>query len=137
METAKRTIAVEDTDYFKTRSLPEIIPVETYDAHAFLGAVSQDLPSRVSELEKAMAGYQLYLQHTLCHSSCKWPCPTRMRFSRRGERAPARFKMRKGAQIAEALAETYKQMNRPADVAGARQAEQAFLQAAGPAQPAS
>jgi O-antigen ligase/tetratricopeptide (TPR) repeat protein len=136
IETAKRTVAVEDTDYFKIRSLPELIPVETYDAHAFLGAMSHDLPGRVSELEKAMAGYQLYLQHTV---------PLIMQMAQTdphavygGESvASAQFKMRKGAQIAAALADTYKNMNRPADMARVQQVERAFLQVAGPQPPAS
>ncbi len=131
METAKRTVAVEDTDYFKIRSLPDLIPVETYNAHAYLGSKATNLPDRASEFEKAVAGYQLYLQHTV---------PLIMQMAQTDPHAvyggesvvSAKDKMKNGAQIAAALADTYKKMNRPADESRARQAEQAFLQIAGP-----
>jgi O-antigen ligase len=133
IETAKRTVAVEDTDYFKTRSLPELIPVETYDAHAFLGGMASNLPDRASEFEKAMAGYHLYLQHTVPQIMLMARTDPNVQYG--GETVPlARFKMQKGAQIAAALADTYKQLKRPADQARAEQAEQEFLRVAGPQQ---
>lgn len=132
IETAKRTVAVEDTDYFKIRSLPELIPVETYDAHAYLAAVSQNPAERAAELEKAVAGYKLYLQHTV---------PLIMQMAQTDPNAvyggesvrSAITKMRQGAKYAAALAQTYQSMSRPADAARAQQEEKAFLQAAGPA----
>jgi hypothetical protein len=36
VETAKRLISVENTGYFKIRSIPEDIPTETYEARLYL-----------------------------------------------------------------------------------------------------
>ena len=80
-----------------------------------------------------MAGYQLYLQHTVPQIMLMARTDPNVQYG--GETVPlARFKMQKGAQIAAVLADTYKQLKRPADQARAEQAEQEFLRVAGPQQ---
>lgn len=63
-ETAERLVAVESSTYYKTRSLPELIPVETFDARAFL-AQSLSGSAKVEMLKPAVLGYQLYAKVTV------------------------------------------------------------------------
>lgn len=125
IETAQRTVNVENTPYFKVRSLPQLIPVETYEARAFLAAQTKDLNQRAVLLEQAVAGYQLYLQSTV---------PLIMQLAQTdpsaqygGENvASARYKMTAAAQYAKQLADTYRQLKKPSEEARAYAMQQGF-----------
>jgi len=134
MEIARQTVAVESTPYFEVRSLPEIIPTESYDAHFYIGARTADLNVRAQEMEKAIAGYKQYLVSTypmlleMARSD-----PTNPDASYGGESLPlARSKMRVAASYAEKLGELYRQQHKFADASRTMQLQQQFAAAAGP-----
>jgi O-antigen ligase len=64
IETARRLILVEDSGYFKTRSLPEIIPTETLEARLYL---VDHVPAQeqIALLRQAVDGYMQYASVTL------------------------------------------------------------------------
>lgn len=61
-ETAKQLLAVEATPYFKTRSIPEIVPTETYEVRLYL---AQTEPNNAELLKQATEGFLLYAQATV------------------------------------------------------------------------
>jgi len=61
---ARRLIAVEETPYFTIRSLPEIIPTETYWARGFL-AQRLSGSERRSMLKPAIEGYRQFAEITV------------------------------------------------------------------------
>lgn len=64
VETAQRMVAVEDTDYFKVRSIEQLIPTESFDARIFLASLEPSLPKKAALLEGAVKGYQMYAKMT-------------------------------------------------------------------------
>jgi putative inorganic carbon (HCO3(-)) transporter len=128
IEIAKRTIDVEKTQYFQVRSLPELVPVETYEARAFLAARTADPTQRAALLEQALVGYQQYKTTTvplIMQMSANDP---NQQFG--GETLSlAQYKMNSAAIYAKALADAYKFLKRPADQARALQMQQAFATA--------
>ncbi len=62
---ANRLVATEETEYFKIRSLPQIVPTETYAARLFLAARTQDPKQRTELLQGAINGYLSYLKTTV------------------------------------------------------------------------
>ncbi|HWA83792.1 MAG TPA: O-antigen ligase family protein [Fimbriimonadaceae bacterium] len=61
-ETAKKMIAVESTPYFKIRSLPQVIPTETYEARVYLAKTS---PNKAPLLREAVEGLLEFTRVTL------------------------------------------------------------------------
>jgi tetratricopeptide (TPR) repeat protein len=119
-EMAKRMARIEDTDYFKVRSLPELVPVETFAARTFIASTTRDPQERVAQLEKAVEGYQQYLHKTvplLTQMAKSDPSnPNREDIQFGGESLKlARSKMTQATEAAQFLADTYRQMKRPAD----------------------
>ncbi len=120
VETAQRTIDVEKTPYFQVRSLPQLIPVETYEARAFIAAHTNDLNSRAQLLEQALAGYDQYRQVTVPLIKQMAQTDPTVQFG--GENmALVQMKMRTAAFLAKELAATYRQLKRPEDAKRADQ----------------
>jgi len=120
IETAQRTVDVEKTPYFQVRSLPQLIPVETYEARAFIAENTTDLNKRATLLEQAVAGYQQYQQITAPLILNMARTDPSVQFG--GENLGlVRAKMRTASRIAKELADTYRQLQRPADAARADQ----------------
>ncbi|HVT13562.1 MAG TPA: O-antigen ligase family protein [Fimbriimonadaceae bacterium] len=61
-ETAKTMIAVEETPYLKIRSLPQVIPTETYEARIYLAKTS---PDKTRLLKEAVEGFLEFTRVTL------------------------------------------------------------------------
>ena len=64
IQTAKRLIAVEQKPYFQTRSLPEIIPLETYRARLRWESISVDRDEKIELLRDALKGFVEFSQTT-------------------------------------------------------------------------
>ncbi len=62
---AERLIAVEDTPYYKTRSLPELIPTETLDARLFLVKNETDPGRKIELMRAAVDGFARYASTTV------------------------------------------------------------------------
>ena len=66
IETLHRLVAVEETDYFKVRSLPELVPTETFGARLKLAMIPGTQPKdAISLLQPAVTGYKQYLSATV------------------------------------------------------------------------
>lgn len=63
-EVARRLVAVEDTSYFKIRSLPELVPTETFEARLFLAEKLLGA-DRASMLRPAAEGYASFAAQTV------------------------------------------------------------------------
>lgn len=132
VEAAKKLVAVEQTPYFQVRSLPDLIPVETYAARAFLAASTADMNERISELEAAVRGYNEYLRVT-------YPLVSQMAQAQGNPNAQfggetlglAQFKMGEAQKAALFLEQTYRELKRPADAARAAEQAKAFGAVAG------
>jgi len=61
---AERLVAVESTPYFQVRSLPELVPTETYQARVYLSSRLQG-KEKVDMLLPALAGYVAYASRTV------------------------------------------------------------------------
>lgn len=60
---ARRTVAVEDTPYFRVRSLPELVPTQTFRARLYLADMDESGASE--QLAGAVKGYREYLSQTV------------------------------------------------------------------------
>jgi len=65
VDVAKRLIEVESTPYFTIRSLPELVPLETYRARVFLASKAKERSQRLELLTPALKGYEAYAKSTL------------------------------------------------------------------------
>jgi len=63
--TLRRLIAIEDTPYFQIKSLPELVPTETYQARVELANQIEDVNEKRKLLKAAVDGYRQYLKKTL------------------------------------------------------------------------
>lgn len=64
-ETARRLVAVEETPYFKTRAIPEVVPTETYKARLYLSEQTGDPRQIVGLLEPALNGFLSFASQTV------------------------------------------------------------------------
>jgi tetratricopeptide (TPR) repeat protein len=64
-QTANRLIAVEDTPYFKIRSIPEMVPTETYEARLYLAKQTSSARAQIQLLAPAVAGFEQYAKVTI------------------------------------------------------------------------
>jgi tetratricopeptide (TPR) repeat protein len=62
---ARQLVAIEETQYFKIRSIPEIVPLETYRARAYLATRTADRNQRIELLKPALDGYLSFAGSTL------------------------------------------------------------------------
>lgn len=65
VETARRLVAIERTPYFQVRSIPEIVPTETYEARIFLARSMPSSSERTELLRGAVEGFQAFAQRTV------------------------------------------------------------------------
>lgn len=65
VERAKDLISVESSAYFKTRALPEMVPLETYDARVFVAEHTTDRTEKGALLKQAIQGYDSFFQLTV------------------------------------------------------------------------
>jgi tetratricopeptide (TPR) repeat protein len=63
--TAERIVAVEQTDYLKTRALAELIPTEPYEARIFLVKHEPDINKKIELLTQAIDGFLRYKAVTI------------------------------------------------------------------------
>jgi tetratricopeptide (TPR) repeat protein len=128
LETAQRTIDVEKSPYFQVRSLPQLIPVETYEARAFLAEHTEDLNKRADLLEQALAGYQLYYKTTVPLMLQMVTADPSVQYG--GENMTTmRLKMRAATAYAKELADTYKKLGNKAGEGRALQMQQQYQRA--------
>lgn len=64
IRTAEQLLAIEQTDVFRVRAIPELVPLETYDARVFLSGQTQDVARKASLLRPALEGYVKYMERT-------------------------------------------------------------------------
>lgn len=64
-KTAERMVGVEDTLYYKIRSLPEIVPTETFSAREYLASLTASSRKKVDLLLPALRGYAEYARLTV------------------------------------------------------------------------
>ncbi|RYG26860.1 O-antigen ligase domain-containing protein [bacterium] len=64
-DTARRIVAVEETPYYKIRSLDQLIPTETYQARILLAASERDPARRAALLAEAARGIRQYADITV------------------------------------------------------------------------
>ncbi len=122
---ATRLVGVESTDYFKTRSIPEVEPTETYAARVYLARNASSPKEAVSLLAPAVAGYQDYLRTT-------WPLVQRtakgeLQANYAGETlAKAEEHLREGEASAHLLSAAYRSVGDSADASKADAAARDF-----------
>jgi O-antigen ligase/tetratricopeptide (TPR) repeat protein len=64
-DTYSRLIAVEELPYFRVRSLPELVPTETFEARVEMAARTDDPERRIELLGPAVEGFARYRQITV------------------------------------------------------------------------
>ncbi|RYG37627.1 tetratricopeptide repeat protein [bacterium] len=64
-QAARRLVEVEDTPYFKVRSLDQLVPTETYRARIYLASLTNDPAQAISLLKPAVAGFASYADLTI------------------------------------------------------------------------
>lgn len=61
---AERTVKVEESEYYKVRSIPEVVPTETAEARIFLASGASGNEERIKLLTPALAIYNEYASRT-------------------------------------------------------------------------
>lgn len=64
-KTLARLVDVENTTYYKVRSLPELVPTETYQARVELTGLTTDRSQQIKLLSGAVEGFRSYLAKTI------------------------------------------------------------------------
>ncbi|MGV3616995.1 MAG: O-antigen ligase family protein [Fimbriimonas sp.] len=109
--TLKRLVAVEQTSYFKIRSLPELVPTETYLARIQL-ARNATGKAKVDLLQPAIDGFSEYLAKTIPMVKRMAAADPPSDFG--GEnRAKAEEKLARAAEGARELAAAYRALGDP------------------------
>ena len=107
-DTLKRLVGVEQTPYFKVRSLPEMVVTDTYDARVELAADIVDPKQKIELLQPAIDGYRQFLSLTV---------PNIIRFAKSSDGPlpyggetiqSAQIKLQRAAAAAKDLANTYR-----------------------------
>ncbi|MBS1715311.1 MAG: O-antigen ligase family protein [Armatimonadetes bacterium] len=65
LQTARRLVDVEKTVYFQVRAIPQLVPLETYDARVFLAKAESDPQIKAELLSEAVEGYATYFDRTV------------------------------------------------------------------------
>lgn len=118
-EALEQIVAVEDTAYFKVRSIPELVATETYEARLQLADLSSDPKEKREQLSKVVAGFRDYLKSTV-PSVIKMSKQTPPQDFSGEDMTKAQQKMTEAADAAQRLAALDRAAN---DEAGAKQAE--------------
>lgn len=124
-KTLHQIVAVEKTTYFTVRSLPELIPTETYEARINLAEVVKTREERRRLLAEAVAGFKSYLLTTV---------PQVVKMVKGGEpgfggedMSKVNQKMTMAADAAQRLADLDKSLGDPAAASRAEEDAAAFL----------
>jgi tetratricopeptide (TPR) repeat protein len=128
IKTAQQLVAVESAPYFKVRSLPQLVPTETYIARMYLAGRAADRDEKIRLLEPAVAGFRQYASATI--PEVKRATATNPSAEYGGETlAKAQQTMNLASQAATQLAELYRAAG-ARDKAAAAEAEVAFFASA-------
>jgi len=65
VKTAQQMIDIEQTSYFATRALPDIVPIETYEARLYLADQTNDRAQGIALLRPAVDGFVSYANTTV------------------------------------------------------------------------
>jgi len=118
--TLHRIVHVEQTTYFTVRSLPELVPTETFEARIALAEVAKSREERQKLLSEAVAGFKTYLLTTVPKVNQMLKANVTAGFG--GEDAgKVKQKMTMAAEAAQRLADIDKSLG---DTAGATKAEE-------------
>lgn len=126
VEAARRLVSVEETPYFKIRSLPELIPTDTYSARLFLARQATTPQERIEWLQPALDGFVQYANTTV--PRVKLMAPEGIPFA--GESLPeARAKLEQGVEVADLLVEAYKAQGKQAEAGKADESKSVLVAA--------
>lgn len=64
VQAARRLVDSENLTVFKIRAIPELVPLETYDARVFLSGQTKEAAEKVTLLRPALEGYVRYMEVT-------------------------------------------------------------------------
>jgi tetratricopeptide (TPR) repeat protein len=112
--TAERLVAVEGTDYWKIRAIPELVPTETFAARLYLADKEPDRTIKARLMREAVEGFARYAKETL---------PSVVSYAKNGlpfaeETLPeAEQKMATAKEAAEALQRLYSTMGSASEAA--------------------
>jgi hypothetical protein len=126
---AERLVAVESTEYYRVRSLPELVPTETAVARAFLARQKSSPAERIALLTPALETYREYLKRTVPQVQTVLKQMPQGNFA--GESAATvAERLEAAARVAEMLASDYERSGKSAEAAEARAAVADFRSAA-------
>lgn len=125
---AQKLIAIENTPYFQIRSIPDLVPTETYLARKYLADLEKDPAKKAALLRDAITGLNEYVSKTIPK------IVQTLKEDPSGGLSPeppdkAIGVMREAADCADALASLEKQQGHAAEAANAEEAKQAFVKA--------
>jgi tetratricopeptide (TPR) repeat protein len=123
-EALERLVDVEETTYFQIRSLPELVPTETYEARV---ALAQDAPpdEKVGLLKPAVEGFRQYLAQTVPNVKRFAQSSPNQGFGGETEER-AKAKMAIASRAASDLADAYRSIGNAAEAESAESAAGAF-----------
>lgn len=121
-ETARRLVAVEKTPYFTIRAIPEVVPMQTYDAREYLAAATAEPTAKVELLRPAMDGYLAYARSTFPMAILDGETGVQRTDDTPDE---ARERLQRGIRLIRDLATAYRSTG---DSAGAAEAEAAVAE---------
>ena len=129
--TAQRLISVENGPYFSIRSIPQVVPVETYDARVFLARDTKDAAQKIDLLLLAVAGFNEYLTSTVPMAQNNLKADPTGNLGNEASPKVAAEVMSRAVQAADALRDAYRAEGKPSDAASAGREADAFATAMG------
>jgi tetratricopeptide (TPR) repeat protein len=130
-KTAQRIIEIESKPYFKVRSIPEVVPLQTAQARVFLAGHTTDGTKKAELLQGAVDLYLKYAETTVGSliENIKRNGPN---YSLADETADtAHSHLEEGHQLAAQLADLYRDLGKTVESAGALSAGKTLLDAEG------
>jgi len=125
-KTLEKLVDVEQTSYFKIRSLPELVATETYEARIELAMGESGPDSKIKWLPTAIDGFKQYAAHTV-QNVIRFAKSPGGRMEYGGESVDrAKTKMTEAETAAKELAAAYRAVGNPA-LASAADADSALF----------
>jgi hypothetical protein len=122
----EKLVDVEQTSYFKIRSLPELVATETYEARIELAMGESGPDSKIKWLPTAIDGFKQYAAHTV-QNVIRFAKSPGGRMEYGGESVDrAKTKMTEAETAAKELAAAYRAVGNPA-LASAADADSALF----------
>ena len=112
--TAERLLTVEKKPYFLIRSLPDVIPTETYEAREFLAQIAGSSEQRIRLLSEAVAGFREYAGRTVPQVLGSVGADGKGSYADE-DLASVKRKMELAAKLAEELARLYRAEGKAAE----------------------